>query len=73
MLDGERGSCKLFPLQNRNEPMKTHISSSQVDTAVFNFPPSVPQIEVFVLGSYMPLTKTPPRMPRFLKEKKILR
>ena len=50
--------------------MKTHISSSQVDTAVFNFPPSVPQIEVFVLGSYMPLTKTPPRMPRFLKEKK---
>ena len=52
--------------------MKTHISSSQVDTAVFNFPPSVPQIEVFVLGSYMPLTKTPTRMPRFLKEKNFL-
>ena len=47
-----------------------NIPSPQVATAVFNFLPSVPQIEVFVLGSYMPLTKTPPRMPRFLKEKK---
>ena len=48
-----------------------NIPSSKVATAVFNFLPSVPQIEVFVLGlGYMPLIKTPPRMPRFLKEKK---
>ena len=41
-----------------------NIPSLQVATAVFNFLPSVPQIEVFVLGSYICPSQKLPRVCR---------